>query len=57
MVVEDGIGVVKATARLNIKYTTGKHIVRRYMRTGQFCDKRFKHVATRYNAEKAAATK
>ena len=42
MVVEDGVGVVQASARLNIKYTTGKHIVRRYLKTGQYVDRRFK---------------
>lgn len=41
MVVEEGIGQVEATARLGIKYTTGKHIVRRFLRTGHFVDRRY----------------
>ena len=40
--VESGVGVVHASRKLGIKYTTGKHIVRRYRRTGSFIDKRFK---------------
>ena len=40
--VEGGVGVVHASRKLGIKYTTGKHIVRRYRRTGSFIDKRFK---------------
>ena len=44
LVVEQGVGVVHASRKLGIKYTTGKHIVRRYKRTGSFIDKRFKNV-------------
>lgn len=51
LVVEEGLGVVKATAKLGIKYTTGKHIVRRYMRTGHFADKRFKHTSKHLNSQ------
>ena len=33
--------VVEAPARLRIKYTTGKHIVRRFLRTGHYVDRRY----------------
>lgn len=55
MVCEDGIGVVQASAALNIKYTTGKHIVRRYKATGHYVDKRFK-LATKRGVEQVKAT-
>ena len=42
MVIEEGVGVVQATKRLKLRYTTGKHIVQRYLKNGQYSDRRFK---------------
>ena len=41
-VIQKGQDVRRVTQRLNINLSTGKQIVQRYRRTGNYSDKRFK---------------
>ena len=42
MVMGQSMSIIEATRTLNMQYSTGIHIIRRYKRNGHFLDLRYK---------------